>query len=300
MIFQILNHDNLMTKFCFLFGKNLEHSPSPKLHNFWFKKYHFDIEYKKCVVQTVHEFVDIVHTYCNNANFIGGNVTMPFKQSVVELCSDIIICSETVKNSASSNTLFRDQNGFLRAENTDVIGIKTTLHTLYTRKDIIETAIVYGGGGAAASCVFTLLKHQFAKKILCLTRDPCLSLHRFCQSTFLKKAIETKHLVFKTLQENFAVCDEYGKCSHKVKTDLLVINTLPLGRTNMYSDPNTDCLEFLNASNPETTFYFDLVYDHTDACQRAKEMGIRYLDGRLMFETQAAMSFKHWTGMDVL
>lgn len=300
MTFQFLNHENVMTKICFLFGKNLTSSPSPELHNFWFKKYSFNVEYKKYVVQTLHEFIDIIRTLNHDAKFLGGNVTMPFKQTVFELHNDVVICSETVKNSASANTLFRDQNGFLHAANTDVIGIQTTLDVLCPRYHRFDRVIVYGGGGASASCIFKIFECDLASQVVCVTRDPNLSFVRFGKSEFFQKHIESKKLIFKKLSDNEQLCDEQQQMSLRAKKSMLVINTLPLGQTNMYPEHNSWCVSLLNTSEPENTFYFDLVYDHTDACAVAQKLGIQFQDGRLMFQAQAAASFKLWTGVDVV
>lgn len=299
MTFQFLNHENAAIKFCFLFGKNLTSSPSPELHNFWFKKYGFNVEYKKCVVQTVHEFIDIICTLNHDENFLGGNVTMPFKQTVFELDKDVVICSETVKNSASANTLFRDQNGFFHAANTDVIGIQATLDILCPRYHRFDQVIVYGGGGASASCIFKIFECDLAPQVVCVTRDPDLSFVRFGRSEFFRKYLESKKLVFKKLSDNEQLCDEQRQMSRGTKKSTLLMNTLPLGQTDMYPEHNSWCVSLLNASKPENTFYFDLVYDYTDACDVAQKRGIQFQNGRRMFETQAAASFKLWTGVDV-
>lgn len=299
MTFQFLNHENVLTKFCFLFGKNLSFSPSPKLHNFWFKKYGLNIEYKKYVIQTHHEFISALHLFNNDQKFFGANITMPFKQGVLEVCEDLIICSETVKNSASANTLFRDQDGFLHAENTDIIGIKNTISTLCPSKNGFDKAIIYGGGGAAVSCIFTLFEYGVTNHVICMTRNLDLSMTRFCKSAFLQKQMEMKRLTFKNFSENDELSNEQLEMHHKSKKTILVINTLPLGKTSMYPESNTLCIDLLVASNPEHTFYFDLVYDYTDACACAQKLGIRYYDGQQMLKIQAAASFKLWTGIDV-
>lgn len=289
----------MTTKFCFLFGKNLIHSPSSKLHNFWFAKYHFNIEYKNCVVQTVHDFVHRLHLLAEDSNFIGGNVTMPFKQTVLELCNDIVICSETVKNSASANTLFRDQNGFLCAANTDIEGIKTTLDVLRPEQKLFDMAVVYGGGGASASCIFTLFLYGWTKKIICLTREPDVSIKRFCTSNFLQKHLESGNLIVKKLLDNDSLCEEHARHHRKSKISTLIVNTMPLGQTSMYPAQNHWCISLLKASAPMHTFYFDLVYEHTDACETARQLNISYEDGTRMFQTQAAASFKFWTGIEI-
>jgi len=62
-------------------GNPIEHSLSPKLHNYWIKKNNIDAVYDKKKINE-DDIKDII-TEVRNGKIDGINVTVPFKKSVI-------------------------------------------------------------------------------------------------------------------------------------------------------------------------------------------------------------------------
>ena len=62
-------------------GNPIDHSLSPKLHNFWIKKYNIQAYYSKLLVgeKDLGEIVNRVR----NDELDGLNVTVPFKKKII-------------------------------------------------------------------------------------------------------------------------------------------------------------------------------------------------------------------------
>ena len=65
----------------FVIGNPINHSLSPKLHNFWFKKHNLDAKYEKLLLEkdNLNKIVQKVKT----GEISGLNVTVPFKQLII-------------------------------------------------------------------------------------------------------------------------------------------------------------------------------------------------------------------------
>lgn len=95
--------------------------------------------YKSFSVDNIQKAVDAVRTL----NIKGFAITMPFKKEVVAFVDDM---TDDVKNTGACNTVIND-NGYLKAYNTDVFAAKAYL------KDIDNNKILYilGDGGYASA-----------------------------------------------------------------------------------------------------------------------------------------------------
>ena len=62
-------------------GNPIEHSLSPKLHNYWIKENNLDAIYEKKQINEI-DIKDILNKVKNN-EINGVNVTLPFKKSVI-------------------------------------------------------------------------------------------------------------------------------------------------------------------------------------------------------------------------
>ena len=66
-------------------GNPIEHSLSPKLHNYWLNKNKIDGDYDKKLLteEKVEEFLKL------NQKVSGINVTVPFKKTVLNYCTEL-------------------------------------------------------------------------------------------------------------------------------------------------------------------------------------------------------------------
>ena len=101
-----------------IIGKPLEHSLSPVLHNFWFKKYKVDATYS--IINTDEKNLGDIVSKIKNKSLSGINVTLPYKQKIINHVDQII---NDAKLTGSINTLMLN-NGSVVGENTDVFGLQ--------------------------------------------------------------------------------------------------------------------------------------------------------------------------------
>ena len=63
-------------------GNPIEHSLSPKLHNYWFNLYNIDSLYKKKEVQETD--LEKIISQVKENKISGINVTVPFKKTIIK------------------------------------------------------------------------------------------------------------------------------------------------------------------------------------------------------------------------
>ena len=96
-------------------GNPIEHSLSPKLHNYWLNKNKIDGDYDKKLLteEKVEEFLKL------NQNVSGINVTVPFKKTVINYCTEL---TTLASSSQSVNTIILSNNKII-GDNTDIYGL---------------------------------------------------------------------------------------------------------------------------------------------------------------------------------
>ena len=99
-------------------GNPIEHSLSPKLHNYWLKKYKIDAVYEKKKLN--NDEIENVILDIRKEKIHGINVTVPFKKSVISYIDELT----TVANITQSvNTIYKEGN-LIIGDNTDVGGFE--------------------------------------------------------------------------------------------------------------------------------------------------------------------------------
>lgn len=281
------------TKFCFLFGSNIAHSLSPKLHTSWMRSNKLNCVYLPMQIKKENDFLDILKNLVRIEGFNGANITLPFKSTILEL--EDLKKSEIVKKIKAANTIYKNNLGQWCLDNTDVKGIEASILKLIKPNESFEM-IVLGGGGAAAAVIYCGLVNNHCKKIFCLTRSPekTLNLYEYFKN---ENKISLEHLNEDNIEKIISVSNE---TSHKK----IIINTLPLGvlekaSNESYSNENPYAIKLIKKIKPKLCCYFDLVYENTQAIKFAKTKGVKCLNGKLMLSTQAKESFFLWTGIKI-
>ena len=102
-----------MKKLFAIIGNPVAHSLSPVLHNYWFRKYKIDANYKLINLDEVNlkKTVDDLR----KKKLDGMNVTLPYKQKIIPFVDKLI---NDAKLTNSVNTIYLDENGFVVGENT--------------------------------------------------------------------------------------------------------------------------------------------------------------------------------------
>tara|TARA_A100001011_G_scaffold394323_1_gene486429 strand:- start:194 stop:988 length:795 start_codon:yes stop_codon:yes gene_type:complete len=240
-------------------GNPIEHSLSPKLHNYWIKKNNIDAIYdKKRIDQS--ELENIIFEI-REGKISGINVTVPFKKTVIPFLDEL---STEANKTQSVNTIYLN-NGKIIGHNTDAAGFELAIK--YLKYNINNKRIfILGAGGVVPSIIFSLNKMQPSKIILSnRTRD---------------KAENLKEL-FKNLEIiNWGEIPDFD----------MIINATSIG----LKEEDEIKLDILNVGNNK--IFYDIIYNpiETNFLKKAKNLGHRVENGKMMFVYQAHQAFTLW------
>ena len=138
-----------------LLGKKLGHSYSPAIHTQLGSAPYGIFE------KTEEELPD----FLQNGDFLGLNVTIPYKKTVVPYCAEL---SDTARALGSVNTLVRRADGTLYGDNTDYYGFMS----LVGKSGIApkgKKALVLGSGGASVTVCAVL--RSLGAAVTVISRD---------------------------------------------------------------------------------------------------------------------------------
>ena len=240
-------------------GNPIEHSLSPKLHNYWFEQNNIDASYGKRKIDK-SEIQEIVSEVKNN-KLNGINVTVPFKSDVIPFLD---ILSKESKITQSVNTIYMHDKKII-GHNTDIKGFELSLRE--TRFELKNKSIfILGAGGVVPSIIYALGKLGVSKIII---------------SNRTKQKAED-------LKENFSKIDvvDWGE---RPEFDV-IINATSLG---LNKEDNIGLN--LDNINKEKLFY-DVIYNpkETNFLRTGKSLGCQVSNGKMMFIYQALEAFKLW------
>ena len=248
-----------MNKKFLVIGNPIEHSLSPKLHNYWIKKNNLKASYEKKLLK--QDEIKQLILDVKEEKIHGVNVTVPFKKIIIPFLD---ILSDEARSSQSVNTIYKNKDKII-GDNTDIEGIKTGLEVT---NQVIKNkkAFILGAGGVVPSIIVALKKMQIAK--ICLSNRTEL------------KALEIKKL-FPEIE-----IIEWGK----VTSFDIIINATSLG-LNQKDEINID---YKNISKDK--FFYDVIYNpkETSFLRKAKESGAQIENGKMMFIYQAQKAFFIW------
>ena len=248
-----------MKKNFLVIGNPIDHSLSPKLHNYWIKKYKIDAVYKKRLLNN-NEVEDLIHNI-REEKIQGINITVPFKKKVIPFLDEL---SEEAKISQSVNTIYKKDNKII-GDNTDIEGFKLSLEK--TEKEIKnKKALILGAGGVVPSIIVALKKMQI-KKIYLSNRTE-------------SKAIE--------LKKNFPEI-EIIKWGEILDFDI-IINATSIG----LKEEDEININYQQISKDK--FFYDVIYNpsETNFLKNAKKYGGITKNGKMMFIYQAQKAFFIW------
>ncbi len=141
---------------CGLLGKTLGHSYSPQIHT-QLGDYSYELFEKQ---------PEELENFLRHGEFDALNVTIPYKKAVLPYCA---VLSDAVKAIGSANTLVRQPDGTLFADNTDAFGFSCIADECGV--DIAgKKALVFGSGGASVTAQY-VLKTRGAREVLVISRS---------------------------------------------------------------------------------------------------------------------------------
>ena len=105
-------------------GNPIEHSLSPKLHNYWIKENNIKAVYDK--KQLNKNDIEAIISEVKNNKIDGINVTIPFKKSVIPFLDEL---TPLANEAQSVNTIYK-QNNKVIGHNTDIGGFELALKSI--------------------------------------------------------------------------------------------------------------------------------------------------------------------------
>ena len=263
------------THFLALIGNPVNHSLSPIMHNAAIKYLGLDLIYFS--IPCNEKDFEIVIRSLSKINCKGINVTIPFKEKVLDYCSKISPLAEQIK---AVNTLKPNSKGEWHGINTDVEGLIYPLQNLNLAK---KKAIILGSGGAARSAIQGLINLKILEIVV-------ISRNQISIDSLLKD-FKNQHLIKSISCENPNIFNLINSAD-------LIINTTPVGMINHGSAkeelPFGD--NFWRSLNSKTLIY-DLIYnpEETPLLNFSKKKGCQTINGMKMLVAQGAKSLSYWT-----
>ena len=142
-----------------LLGRTLGHSLSPQIHRFFG-------DYAYCLYEKEPEEVaGFLRNGFANGDFEFLNVTIPYKQTVFELCDEL---SPMARQLGNVNFVTRTSDGKLLGDNTDAFGVGRLLEA--NGIDVRGWNCAILGAGGAAMTVKAVLEERGAKRVTFVRR----------------------------------------------------------------------------------------------------------------------------------
>lgn len=229
---------------CGLLGKTLGHSYSPQIHA-QLGDYSYELFEKQ---------PEELENFLRHGEFDALNVTIPYKKAVLPYCA---VLSDAVKAIGSANTLVRQPDGTLFADNTDAFGFSCIADECGV--DIAgKKALVFGSGGASVTAQY-VLKTRGAREVLVISRSGEHS--------------------YENLEKN---------------TDAeILVNTTPLG---MYPNNGASPADLTRFPRCEAVLDVVYNPARTALLLQAETLGIPHAGGLLMLVAQAKRASELFTG----
>ena len=244
-------------------GNPVEHSLSPKLHNYWFNSYNLNGIYGK-LEASVKDLPELCKSI-KKGELDGLNITVPFKKSIIPYLD---ILSGDALRTQSVNTISLDK-GNLIGDNTDIDGFELSIKKI--NYDVSDKIVLILGAGGVVPSIICALQRMNVSKI-------------FVSNRTKKKA---EHL--KELFEEIDII-EWGNLP---KFDL-IINATTLG----LKKNDTFGLDF--SMYVENKFFYDVIYApfSTEFSVAGSSQNNLSENGFNMFLFQAQKAFKIWHNVE--
>jgi shikimate dehydrogenase len=258
-------------------GYPLTHSLSPQIHNYAFQNLHIDATYEKIEIFPADFDKSILRL--KQSDLSGFNVTIPFKNQVIDLLDEVDHDATVV---GAVNTVVAQGDRWL-GYNTDIAGF---IFPLRNTGRHFRKCLVLGTGGAARAVIYALGNYYVPGEIMIAGRDIkkagdlCTHFRSYMNGTTLN------HCAIDNVYERLQDFD-------------LIVNVTPLGTFPAIESSVLPDLVNLK----EGVVVYDLVYNpiKTKLLQDAEKAGkdVVLLNGMEMLLRQAAYSFKIWTGEEM-
>jgi shikimate dehydrogenase len=262
------------TKLLGVIGYPVEHSLSPVMHNAAIADLGLDYIYLPFPIEP--ENLEIAIAGFAAIGVVGFNVTIPHKQAIMPLLSEISPVAQAI---GAVNTVSRQNHQWV-GTNTDIEGFVAPLQTTYQQDWSQKAAVILGNGGAARAIVAGCHQLGFAK-IHVVGRN-------------IQKLQEFRNSWGNSpLAENLQV-HTWDALINLIPQANLLVNTTPIG---MYSKVNESPLSVGEMKKlPPGAIAYDLIYtpNPTQFLQQAEKQGVIAINGLEMLVQQGVAALKIW------
>ena len=243
-----------------LLGRKLGHSWSPQIH----------AKLGSTPYTLFEREPEDVEDFIRHGEWDGINVTIPYKMLAARIAD---VRSERVERLGAANTLVRQADGSIFAENTDVLGFSWMLERFCHRElganpaEILDggEALVLGSGGASQAVRAALADVAGCEAVVVSRKGP----------------------------------EVYEGLAERHPHARVVVNTTPVG---MYPHcPASPLSDQVLAAMPELAGVLDVVYnpERTGLCLAAERQGIPFESGLAMLVSQAFYSSGLFQGISL-
>jgi len=265
-------HDSRETsaRHAFVVGYPIKHSRSPLIHGHWLEKAGLAGSYTRQEVSP-EDFAGFVSRLkSGESGFVGGNVTIPHKESAFALADRP---DELSTELGAANTLWLEE-GRLCATNTDGYGFMANLDAGAPGWAGTHRAVILGAGGAS-------------RAIIQAVRD---------------RGVGEIHVVNRTVARARELADRFGPKVHAHSMEALAevskgaglfVNTTSLGMDGTPA-PAIDFSPLAGGAVVTDIVYVPLV---TPILRQALDQGFATVDGLGMLLHQAVPGFEKWFGV---
>lgn len=262
------------TKLLGVIGYPVEHSLSPLMHNAAIAQLGLDYVYLPFPIEPQNLEVAIAGFAA--VGVVGFNVTIPHKQAIMPLLSEISPLAQAV---GAVNTVSRQGNQWL-GTNTDVEGFIAPLQTTYKQDWSQKKAVILGNGGAARAVVAGCHQLGFAEiHVVGRNQEKLTAFRNSWRDS--------------PLTENLQV-HQWEELAKLIPQANLLVNTTPIGMYPKVDDSPLSVEEMVSLS-PNAIAY-DLIYipQPTRFLQQAQKQGAIAIDGLEMLVQQGVAALKIW------
>jgi len=240
-----------------LIGQTLAHSFSEKYFLEKFRKEQIlDCDYRLFPIESVFEITELLNIF---PELKGLNVTIPFKEKIIELLDRVDDIAQEVGAVNTIKILFENDKFVLKGYNTDVYGFSKTLEPLIENQNY--KALILGTGGAAKAVEYVL--KQLNIEYISVTRAP----------------FKNENTIFYS-DLNPQILDQYK----------LIINTTPIGmfpEVNFFPNIPYDYIT-------QNHILYDLIYnpEETQFLKFGRFKKAKIVNGLKMLHLQAEKSWE--------
>jgi len=250
-------------------GWPITHSRSPRLHNFWLRRYEIDGAYVPLAIEP-DSFQSAVRAL-PKLGFSGCNVTLPHKEAALLVCDRVDAAARKI---GAVNTIVVAEDGSLEGSCTDGFGFLQALKEGAPELDLSGTRTLLVGAGGTAKAIAVSLLETGVSELIVVNRT---------RARAEKLSIN--------LDGKVSVID-WDERSEQLGEIQLLVNSTTLG---MQGQPQLDLV--LDAL-PRDAVVLDAVYTPllTPLLAAAQKRGNRIVDGLGMLLHQARPGFTAWFG----